>query len=206
MSDIIAKAEGGGHKDFDPIPAGVHVAVCYGLFDIGTQKKEWKGEVKFQRQVIICWELPDERIDIEKDGKAQNLPRAISNHYTLSLGEKANLRRDLENWRGKPFTDTELSGFSLKNILGKACQLQVVHKPKRDGGVWANISAVMALPKGVKPPEAENPLKLWAIGDDEEGVPPWILRKAHESEELKDAPDTQEDHESTTVEDTGVPF
>ena len=203
MSDIIAKADG-ERKEHDPIPSGVHMAVCYAIFDIGTQKKEWKGEVKFQRQVVICWELPDERGDFEKDGKVQSLPRAISQFYTLSLGEKANLRRDLENWRGKPFSDTELAGFSLKNILGKACQLQVVHKPKQGGGVWSNISGVMALPKGVKPPEPENPLKLWAIGDPKDGVPEWILRKAGESEEMKDAPDTHEEPANEPKDD--VPF
>lgn len=184
MSDVFVSAQSNG-KDFDPIPAGVHVARCYGIFCIGTQEKEWKGETKRIKQVILSFELPDERIKIKdkETGEEKDLPRAISQTYSLSIGPKSNLRKDLVNWRGKDFTKEEEDSFSLKNVLGKSCMLQIIHKPKEGGGVWANISTFMSLPKGQKHETPENPMICWNIGDPIDGVPAWILKKAMSSDD-----------------------
>ena len=62
---IIAK-EGEGSK-FPPNPQGVHHAVCYAVYDVGTQFNETFG--KWQRKVVVCWELPNARIEVEdKEG------------------------------------------------------------------------------------------------------------------------------------------
>jgi len=204
---------GKGGKDFDPVPAGVHIARCYAIYDVGTQKTEWQGSEKWARKVVFAWEIPDERMDIEKDGKKLNLPRAISKIYTASLGPKANLRKDLVNWRGKDFTPAEIEKFDLKNILGKSCQLQVVHEEKKDGKVFANVSAIMSLPKGMKHEPPENPLKMWSIGDATDGVPAWILKKAGASkewivqhEETHEPPQDEPEGEAEAEEDEPLPF
>jgi hypothetical protein len=204
MSDIVLSGEskGGGYT----IPEGVHIGICYGCFDVGTQTTEWKGETKQKREVVIVWEIPDERIKLEKDGKEVDLPRAVSKIYTASLGEKANLRKDLTAWRGKDFTDAELKAFSLTNILGKACQLQIVHRKVGDK-TYANIQSLMALPKGVKVNEPENPKIMWKIGDKTDGVPAWIIGKAQKALEwVEETPAvTQEAHEEEE-EGSDIPF
>jgi len=168
----MAKDEGGS---FDPVPEGMHHAVCYGVYDLGTQYSE-----KFDshaHKMLIQWEIPGERIDVERDGVKMNLPRAISKIYTVSLNEKANLRKDLQAWRGKAFTETELKGFDLKNILGKNCMLQVIHNQK-DNKTYANITTLTPLPKGSTPLKAENPLRFYSINDHRgaipEGTPEWV--------------------------------
>lgn len=169
-------------SDFPILSEGVKIAVCFGLFDIGTQFSEkWK---KDTRQVIIVWEIPEERITINDE----DLPRAVSNKYTNSLHEKAQLRKHLEAWRGRAFTAMELEGFDMKNILGKACQLQIIHN-KKDDKVYANISAIMALPRGMTPPEAENPLKFFSFEDSSdipENTPKWIADLIKQSKEYKE--------------------
>ena len=207
--DIVAKT--GGGKDFDPVPAGVHIGICYAIYSIGTQKKEWAGEVKYQQKVVVCWELPGER-GVFKDketGEDKDLPRSISLIYTLSLDEKANLRRDLVNWRGRDFTKAEEDSFSLKNILGKSCQLQIIHEVKEGDKTWANISAVMELPKGTVPAKAENPLRMWSIGDDPEGIPAWIIKKAKLADEWAggyDTPPPEQSDDNQDSDDSFVPF
>ena len=174
-----------GGSDFEPISQGLHHAICNGLYDLGTQFNETFGN--WSHKVLICWELPEERIDIEKDGQKLNLPRATSKRYTLSLGEKANLRKDLETWRGKAFTAQELSGFDVKNILGKNCLLQIIHRTKGDK-TYANVSAVMPLMKGTSSKESENPIRYFAFGDSNEipeGVPEWITKEIQASKEWK---------------------
>jgi hypothetical protein len=52
-----------------------------------------------------------------RDGR----PFAMFKNYTLSWSEKANLRLDLQSWRGKPFTQEEMRRFDLETILGAWC-------------------------------------------------------------------------------------
>ncbi len=173
---LIAKDKGGG--DFTPIPEDLHLAICYGIWDIGTQFSEKYG--KSIHKVIIVWEIPGCRGEF--DGK--NLPRAISKRYTLSLHKKADLRKDLESWKGKKFTDEELKGFDIKKLLGVPCQIQVLHA-KVDDKIYANIAAITKAPTGtnIKP---ENPLKFFSFEEGNtvpDGTPEWIMALIKQSEE-----------------------
>ena len=126
-----------------PVEAGTHMAVCYGLVDIGHQYNEkYK---KSTHKVIVMFELLDETITT-KDGNEIN--RTMSSRYTMSLSEKAALYKDLISWRGQPFTDDELKGFNLRNIVGAPCLLSVVHT-ERNGNTYANISGIMKMPKSM---------------------------------------------------------
>jgi hypothetical protein len=98
------------------------------------------------------WELPDEQIESNGEYK----PMIISKFYTRSLGDKANLRKDLESWRGAKFTEEEMLCFDLINILGKNCFLSVVHDSTTNGNTYANVATVMAPPKGVQSVESFN--------------------------------------------------
>ncbi len=132
----------------DPVPAGTHHAVCYGVIAVGTQPSE-----KFtpRPKIIVCFEIPSERITI----KDQDLPRGISKRYTLSLNEKSNLRKDLQSWRGKPFTPTELDGFDVSKVIGSNCLITVLHSD-RAGAVYADITSISALPRQMASVRPEN--------------------------------------------------
>lgn len=148
-------------SSFTPTPIGTHVARCIKLIDLGTQHGEYMGEPTRRNQVLMTWELPQEVIEI--DGKI--VPQTTSKFYTNSLGEKANLRRDLEGWRGRAFTDVELDRFDLEAVLGKPCLLTVV------GGEngKTKVAAVSGLPKGMEcPPQVNELFTFWLDSFDEE--------------------------------------
>jgi hypothetical protein len=132
----------------DPVPAGTHHAVCYGIIAVGTQPSE-----KFtpRQKIIVCFEIPSERITI----KDQDLPRGISKRYTLSLNEKSSLRKDLQSWRGKPFTQEELNGFDVSKVIGSNCLISVLHSD-RAGAIYADISGISALPRQMASVRPEN--------------------------------------------------
>lgn len=180
---LMARDKGGG--DFTPIPEDLHVAVCYGIWDIGTQFSDRWG--KSVHKVVIVWEIPGCRGEFERDGKKVDLPRAISKRYRLSLHKKADLRKDLESWRGKKFTEEELSkGFDLKKLLGAPCQIQVLHN-KVDDKIYANIAAITKAPTGTKV-KPENPLLFFSFEDGKEvpaGTPEWIMDLIRQAEEYK---------------------
>lgn len=164
-----AKANG---TDFEQVPAGTHPAYCYAVIDIGHQAGEYKGQKNVKPQVILSFEFPTERITIEGEDK----PMIMSSFYTLSLSKKANLKNDLESWRGRPFTPEELEGFDLKNVVGKPCTVAVYHNENGKARV-KNVNAAM---KGIQIPAMYNK-PLWFDIDEHgtnspqyQAVPEWI--------------------------------
>lgn len=125
---IIARAP---ESKFTPAPEGLHQAVCVDVHDLGMVKTAWGDKAK----VLLIWQLDA----LDETGRRFQ----IRQQYTLSLSEKANLRRDLECWRGRKFTDEELQGFDLEKLLGANCQLQVVHNLSDEGRVFANVQAIV---------------------------------------------------------------
>lgn len=195
---IIAKDKGG--NDFKPVPAGTHRAICTMIADMGVQPS---ARFKPQRKVYIRWELPDEVIEWQdREGQKHKGPMVIGKQYTLSLSEKANLRADLESWRGRMFTAEELKGFDLEKILGKPCQIGVTHNPKGDK-TYANVSAVMGLSKGMQAPEAMGELISYSIEEHDEEVfqklPGWLQEAI--KERVSNEPDKTVNEPAGTLDD-----
>ena len=203
---ITASGKGGG-QDFDPIPEGLHHAICYGLYDIGTQHFNIKGKEQAKHQVIIQWELPDIRIDIDKNDTMVNLPRAISKKYNLSLHEKANLRKDLKTWRGKDFTPTELEWFDITKLLGVNCELQIIWDIKGDKK-YANVENV--LPWREAKTEPENETRFFSFEDSVNlpaNTPAWIADLVTSADEWSGgAEPTQEPDMHGPAEEEGPPI
>lgn len=155
------KDSGGG--DFEQPPVGTHVARCFKIIDIGTQRGEYQGKATVKRQCIIGWELP---LELMTDGDYAGKPFAVSKFYTSSLSEKANLRKDLANWRGRDFSAQELAGFDPKNILGVPCMLSLTKNDKDR----VRVTGVMALPKGTNVPEQVNRTVYFSLDEFDRAV------------------------------------
>lgn len=132
---------GGSGGDFRPCPQGVHQACCVDVVDMGLLEVTWKGETKRQHKVRVVWQIED--IDPVNDK-----PYIVQKRYTASLHEKAQLRKDLESWRGRAFTDEELKRFDLETLLGVNAFLNVVHVT-REGKTYANVTAIMPTKRGM---------------------------------------------------------
>ena len=89
-----------------------------------------------KHKVEIWWQL-------EERNPETGTRFTVRKRYTNSLHEKAALRKDLEMWRGRKFTQEELRGFDLEKLLGVPCQLQTVHKTTDDGKTFCNVGAVI---------------------------------------------------------------
>jgi hypothetical protein len=75
-------------------------------------------------------------------------PYVFSKDFTLSMYEKANLRKVLESWRGKAFTNEQAESFDITALVGKPCLLNIIHKQVGDK-TYANIAGISAMPKGM---------------------------------------------------------
>lgn len=178
MSLVLTESNGAG---FEPVPPGTYPAVCYMMVGIGEQFSE-----RFQnssKQLVIGWQIPSETIEIE--GKVE--PRIVTKQYTASLNTKANLRSDLIAWRGRDFTDEELSGFDIRKIVGAPCMLSVINKTSSSGKVFANVAGILALPKGMPKPELSSPndVVIYDLETDPlsgiEKLPKWIVDRIKKS-------------------------
>jgi hypothetical protein len=140
---------------------------------MGLQISSFKnedGSDKFQHKIIIAWEITEmiNAPESEYHGK----PYMLNKKYTLSLGEKANLRKDLESWRGVPFTEEELkTGFAVDKLYGVNCYLGIKHEAdKKDPSkVYANVTAILPPPKGYT--------KIIPLRQRDEAPPKWVAEK-----------------------------
>ena len=161
---LIAKDSGGG--SFTPVAPGMHLARCYRIVDMGTQKTDFQGQVKHLQKVMLQFEVHGE----DEDGKplvtAKGEPMSISKNFTLSLAEKATLRLDLQAWRGRPFTADELRGFELKNVLGVWAMITAARALGKNGKEFTNIVSINPVPVTIKRaglPEGFNKLSSFDI-------------------------------------------
>ena len=165
-------SDSGGGKDFDPVPEGSHLAVCDMFVDLGLQDTNFGTKHK----IYLRWQIPSLRSKWTKDDVEYEGPMAIGSKFTLSLHEKASLRKILQSWRGKAFSAEELKKFDVTTILGKPCLITVTHEPKDGGGVYANVGAVAKLPPGVPAPTLEGETILYDADNlgTFEKLRPWL--------------------------------
>lgn len=142
MIHLPKPGEGG---DFTPPPEGSFPAVAYRIVDLGTQNTTFQGQSKDAHKIMVSWEIQDEDA-VMSDGQ----PMTIHQRYTWSMHEKATLRKHLEAWRGKKFTEDDFGpgGFDVRKLLGAPCMISIVHNPSGDK-LYANVAGVVRLPKGL---------------------------------------------------------
>ena len=157
------KLSNSGGGQYEQPPVGTSVARCYRIIDLGTQAGEWQGKPIYRRQVVLTWELPTE---LMSEGDHVGQPFSTSKFYTASLHEKASLRKDLQNWRGREFTVEELSGFESTNLLGKACMLSLT---ANDQGK-SRVTGVSGIPKGMQVPPQFNETVHFSLDDFDRNV------------------------------------
>lgn len=180
---FVASDSGGGN--FKRVPSGVHVGRCYSLIDLGTQLSSGQYGEKLQHKIRVAWELFGEDEDgkpltIDVDGK--EMPMTISKSYTLSLNEKSSLRKDLQSWRGREFTDDEAKGFDISKLLGAYCMVNVTSS-ETNGKTYSNVANLTPLPTALKnsKPSAVHEIVMFDLDN-----PDWALFDSFH-EKLKDA-------------------
>lgn len=134
MTPIIARRP---RSTYTAAPEGLHAAVCVDVVNLGIVA----GAYGTKHKVRIVWQL-----DAQDDEHGRRFD--VARVYTLSLHERAALRKDLESWRGKKFTEVELDGFDLEKLIGVNAQVAVTHDLGDDGTTYANVSTVVPPVKG----------------------------------------------------------
>jgi hypothetical protein len=155
------------------------------MIEIGTEYNEYFQN--HRKLVRISWELPNKKKVFSTEKGEQ--PYSMHKEYTLSMGDKANLRHDLESWRGKGFTETEAKAFDVTKLLSIPCMLNVIHKTSAKGKQYATIGSISPLPEGVNCPDQINPTFMLSYSDWDidkfNKLPDWIKDKMKETPEYQ---------------------
>lgn len=182
---IIAKNNGG---DYAPMESGVYVGRCVQMLQIGTVTEIINGESKTAHKVILGFEFPTEKKVFKEENGEQ--PFFLRKEYTLSFHEKSTLRKHLETWRGKEFSDTEARSFDITKLLNVPCTINVVHKQSKTGKVYAEIGSISPLMKGTICPEQINPSQVLSFDSFDnalfESLPEYLRKKIESSEEYEE--------------------
>jgi hypothetical protein len=155
MSIVVSAGES---RTFAPAPAGLHQACCVDVVDMGLLEVTYSGKTKKQWKIRVVWQI-DESMD---DGR----PFIVQKRYTASLNEKATLRKELESWRGRPFTQEELDAFDLDKLIGANCQLNIQHVTK-EGKLYANVVSIVPLGKNMPKMESNDYVRVQDRPDSE---------------------------------------
>jgi hypothetical protein len=122
----------------------------------------------------------------------------VSRLYVNSLHRKATLRKDLEVWRSRRFSETEAQNIDLESYIGSNALLNVVHHVADDGRVFANITSILPLPTGTPKLTAldytrrqnrENKTTTWPTKPVPRPAPPSVDTPMPEADETAAPPD-----------------
>ncbi|MCA9324647.1 hypothetical protein KDA23_01080 [Candidatus Saccharibacteria bacterium] len=212
ITPIKAPASAGG--DFEIAPEGVFLARCYKMVDVGTQTETSQFGTKENRKIYLYWELLQDADGGDAPKTEQGQPFSIFNSYKLSMHQKANLRKHLDSWRGKKFTEEEAADFDITKLLDKFCLIQIGHSTSKDGQkTYANVDNIMHTKKTatgvneISSFNAENP-DMEVFND----LPEWLQNKIEDSPEWQDTDQPEEaqaapaDKEEDKIDIADVPF
>ena len=126
---------------FNPHPEGQYAARCVDVVDLGEKVEQYPGfPERLSHKCLLIFrtgrknEETGEFIDIAKE-------------FTVSMGEKANLRKALEDWRGKSYTPAQVEeGVPLHKLTGQPALITVEHKRSQKGRTYANMKGIAPLP------------------------------------------------------------
>lgn len=136
MSPLVAETKAG--KDFELPKEGTVQAVLAEVRDLGLVDSVYNGVAKKTHKVLFRYQLAE----LDTEGQ----PKRVYERFTLSLHEKAGLRKRIKQMFGKEPPTT----LDLETIIGTNINLVIVHNenPKNPEKPFANIAAVLKLAPG----------------------------------------------------------
>lgn len=190
MADEVTATDKG--QNFTPHDAGQFAAACADVIDLGQRVEQWPGQTaRIMDKCAIVFVT-----DTEGETKE------IAGEFSVSMNELAKLRKFLEAWRGKSYSDDQAkAGVPLHKLVGHGALISVEHKTSAKGRTYGTIATIAPLPKVMSAPstEAYERLDFWAERKKtyaEEAVK-WAAAQAKVAKSLDEMPDMDEGEEDS---------
>ena len=172
--------------DFELPPGGTYLGTFLGLIDLGTQEWEWNGKKQSSHKIYFLWELN------ERNANDDNF--IVGADYTFSLNEKANLRKMIEGYSGKPLDPSKEIDISV--LVGKPCIVSVAEGITSGGKKFVEVTGIARLMKGQVAHSPSRETFLFDIDTHPDfsvdpPIPDWVppLYGRNVAEEIKKSPE-----------------
>lgn len=173
------------------ISQGQHVGRIYSVIILGTVPDTYMGVTKQMLKAQITIET-DQHHQFDDGVK----PLVYSQKFTLSMGDKASLRKFVNQVLGQTLNDAQAKTFNVFSLIDKSINVVVSHVEKQNGnGMKEVLTSIMPLMNGQQPPQPFNPILYWyydapflaspdavAMWDR---IPPYMKNEILLSEEIK---------------------
>ena len=139
---VIAK---GGESKFRPHSDGQHIAQCADTIDLGEAVVAFAmTPKKLVHKCALVFRTGEQN---PETGELID----IAAEFTVSMNEKANLRKFLEAWRGKAYTTEEAEGgVPLHKLVGNWALLTIEQKVSKNERRYARIISAVGVPKPMR--------------------------------------------------------
>jgi hypothetical protein len=184
MPKITVSETGGG--SYKGLEGGVYQGRCDMIADLGLQETKF-GE---KHKIYIRFAIPGQVVEKDDGTKYQ---MSIGQTFTASLSKRANLRKALEAWRGKPFTEEELKGFDLTKLLNAPATV-VVEEYTHEGETKSKIGNILRCKDPVA--DLDHAVVSYSVESTDaelEEAPQWIRDKIAEQKAAEGEREKQEE-------------
>lgn len=146
MPDAIA-VKGSTDSKFKNHPEGQYTAQCVDTIDVGDRVITFTGKpTEVRAKAALVFRTG------EKNPETGDLID-VSAEMTISMFETANLRKFLENWRGRTYTQDQLdAGLQLEKLVGHWALISVEEKTSGKGRPYSVIKSIAPLPDAMPRP------------------------------------------------------
>lgn len=176
-------------KERELIPAKTHEAYCYGVIDLGTQKRPaYLGKPKDPaRSLMLLFEFTEVLREF-KEGEPP-APAVKNVRYSYFTDEKSGLAKMCNSWLAKPVAEVDFD-----KLAGTPASVTISHDvSKANGKTYDNITLVAPLSEKLIPlmPPMHNPITNFSIeehgfdSDNFKNLYEWIQDIIKESEEYQ---------------------
>jgi hypothetical protein len=140
MSDaIVARGSDSKYKCHEE---GQFVGQCVDTIDLGEKVQDFPGKPSYLAPTCALVF----RTGVINDETGNYID--VAREFTVSMGDKANLKKFLEQWRGKPYTPEQIkAGVPLDKLTGNHGLLTIAHRTSAKQRVYANITACVGIPR-----------------------------------------------------------
>lgn len=144
-------------------PIGAHPARLSKIIILGTQVNQAYPDSTPSEKIKLVFELVNTDYEFNKEKGLQ--PFQVSIKETFSLGDKANLKKHIESWLGKPLTKEIVDNFDMVKFLKKVpCQVVITHVPKKKDPSVKYEKVMSIIPHtGEKPRQLRNPTFVFSM-------------------------------------------
>lgn len=166
-------------------PEGTHPARLVQLIDMGTQKPS-NPKHKATRKVSLGFEIIDDDL---MTGEDEDQHFMAFRRFPLKVSSGSHLGKVLKSWQGVTVKKDE--DFDLSELINEPCLITVEHTEGDDGNTYANITAIVSPPKGMKVGKATRDIIELSLDEnfDQEAfdsLPDFVQEKIEESPEYEE--------------------